>query len=613
MNLLFRSVFSKYQRIVWADYRGYSTSKELPQPYGEFTSNIRKVYDLDIIQWLCKQLKSARNENNKRIITSLKPSTAQNRIIEMFYGDLNKFFHYHSNIFLTDKQKTVQPILMKRVSLSTNSIQNLMEILIPSWGCVNMSIVAFFAGNLSDAEFYNLILEGDILGKRFIQVRSDVDKSLVFYRKGDEHVTKGHFKCNSLRIAEALEGSLPYASIVPSFWVPSEVCLRKLPYHLSQLIKRLGKRKIQGVLDGAIQFSTYKTSLFVRRNKASPLYSILPRCEQKYDEFRLTRMRVLKIAFCLPSEPSPQHVCVKNMFPGILAWAQNSAYMLWEIVRMYPDLMEIVPNGHLRSKIRSKYARFSPQEGKESLQSEEEMFEISAKMHQSEMFDLITIAGQPSDKVFRPVEMYNDYIAPYKERSPPFTEYEFVAFIAKSMEYHEVLTWSEIRDKIYASRNLADADRFCNTCTIMKVQFNVLERYVKENPNCGLHFRQERPEGLNYVETYFFRDDTPFKSKGNEYFDKKKLLDELVFQLTYHTSKNKNSASGNPAIPFSTLLNDMPREARDALRHYGGISSFARMYQTKLIVCLTDTCVPRLRLVKTESLIADKLSTVGNF
>ena len=559
---------------------GTKPEKSLPSPYGENTEVLRRLYDIEMIQWSVNMMKhSRRAEKYARSVGRLSPHNALKKTLTLFYGDIANFFQNYKDIFKVTFNNLVQPAYI--TDSSKRNIETMMEILVPPWGGMDLNTIAFLSGDLEPTDAYSRFLESDLLQSKFIQSR-DEHKALYFYRKCDESVAFGYFAGKNFRTAEALEKALPFVPCIPNYWVPSNLCLTNIAPTQATKVKSLGPRLLQGVMKNAIQVSYYRNDIFVRRDRSNPFWTDYPPCAIKYEEFKLTIPRVLKIAFCLPVEPSDVDKCAQNMFPGVLEWAKTCAYSLWDIIMMYPSLMHINANRKVQSLVRSKFPNIAPEEGKECLETEERAFEVALKENKDQLQSIIAQASEPSSIVFQPQHVYRPTWvrgSPHQAGTPvetvqAFSDAETVSFIAKSMSEHEVLPWVQIRDRIsQQSSAIPESDRFWKANQRINLHPTSLQNLIRSHPNAGLHYREERVQGSNHFETYFFRDTREFKRLGNKYLDKIKLLAEVVFQVKFLLEKQKVHE-----IRLAELTNGMPRDAQEAIRHYGGLIGFLRQH-----------------------------------
>ncbi|KNH09733.1 hypothetical protein XU18_0418 [Perkinsela sp. CCAP 1560/4] len=550
-------------------------SNQLPSPLGEFTETIRKLHDLQLIHWVADTQMHSRCSNFGRMIKQMSPSIAMRKVIERFYGSLKCFFKLYPVYYKINMNDAVIPILREWDPLSEKRVSKILEDLLTPWGCIDLKILSFLAGNSKPAAVFSLILESDMLTSRY-HISYDVNKNPYIYRIEDKAIAQGDFNCNNSRVVTSLEVVLCYVRHVPLFWIPSDLCLSCLSSANAYKLKTLGTKRTSGILKGALEFSTYHGTLFVKRDSSSAMLPSLPTCKQEYDEYKLSPMRVLKIAFCLPIVPTAMEVCAAQMFPSILVWAQSCAYTLWDIVEMFPDLMEICNDREIRSKIRGSYKDIAPTEGEENTGEEEIDFENRVRRETIAVQKLLKIAETPSSRVFQRVGGYDPARrdAPLKKANPitPFTIPEFLSYVRKNLGDHDCLPWENFKTAIMENRAIDNRDKFWRTCQVSSVNSVTFLKWINENPECGIGYREQRVQGANYFEKMFFRSDATEVKKGNEFLDISKVIEEVVFQIRYLEKEQ----GGQPGASVATICNALPSDARLATRHYGG---FLRLLQ----------------------------------
>ena len=512
-------------------------------------------------------------------------------IIQTFYGTLQNFVRSHPKLFRLSRDQTrVQMKVTRGVQLTPALLLKVLDTIIPQYGSMKLDTLAVFASDVKSTIAYQAFLAADEIGEKYV-AKTNKDKKTFIYRLSDAFIPDSGFTLGDNKAtAMVLEGAAYMMPYVPTYWVSYRDICDRLTGEAKRVARNRGIARMALLMGDDLMHARYTNTQddFCKR-PAVPLWEDVPACVADYDGYNLSPERILKLAFCIPSEFTPIGEVYGKLFPSIARWGQEScAYPLVDVVRMFPEAMEIrKPDCYVRSLLRSEHADLAPEPGNEGLPETERAFEerLNAPSNQSRKQKLLESIGAPSDTVFRVVERVNTGKDGYKfinwkgekfylrKDTPTWTDQELLNYLlARLPDETTQVTLSELMDDLH----LLPYEEYMKFRNALHLRHeSSLVKFFKRSSR-EIEY-EEIFEGANMVDHRFFRtrkappigDNTINVAQVNEYLDPKKLIER--YKEIYHLSRVRRK----PIITISTQLGE---RARTAARQQGGVRKFAQSH-----------------------------------
>ncbi|KNH03646.1 hypothetical protein XU18_4986 [Perkinsela sp. CCAP 1560/4] len=549
-------------------------AENLPSHFGEMTTRIRRVHDIALLTWAIHRLEKFDRPMRWDKVYFRDDLKAK---LCVFYKDARSFFLRQDKVFFLNlKSDTVQ---LKRTgkiqNLDAVQLSDVLHSSLPPLGCLPLELLALLAHRSHPNKVLDVFEKSSTLQKHFTIVTNKYHQQF-FYRKSEIQFATGHFFCANNSVAIALEAAARLLPTVPSYWVPISMCIQRVPLQHQSFIQNHGYRKIEGVLCGQLESAYYRRALFIRRTENCPPWKDILKCTNRYDGYDISPMRALKIAFCIPDQPTSLQKCWKGLFPSIRTWfAQFPAYSLTEIAHMFPKAIHLDANGYLRSVVRQQAT--SMKIGKPLDDVDEGDFDTAINDPANEALKntLISLVSEPSKTFFT----RNDSFQHLEHRREVadgrfYTKDEIYALILQCIQPEERISWTVILERLDELPNV-DKQKLNDTINGLFIRATArFLRFILENQPCPVKVHEKSTPGKSGYEVFFGRGDLHAPAEGNEYLDPTKLLSEVCQQVK--NAHMKLRGREHTFVGLSLVASRLPLQVHIALKAFGGLAQFIK-------------------------------------
>ena len=558
----------------------------LPNPHGSMTPVIRRLYMLDLLQWIADLAVSNRNRGYSREIAMIRTPKQLTQIMKTYFTNLDILLEHSSQYFELNKDKTYYRLRQpQNFMLGVDSLLQMLDGLIPVFGAVRLETVAALSNDSSVQEIFSYLSDEKVKDK-YLTVRNTQGISFV-YRKEDSDVSmRGLTVGDNKAVAIILHAASVLLPTVPDYFVPYDECVKNLSTQDLDVVQVTSLHRIVGILGSDLESGYFnnRQQTFIRR-KLKCERSDLPPCYFEYEPYNVTRIKAIKFALCLPSEPIHIREVPSHFFPKLASWGrEKSAYTPWDIIQMFPTVMQALPNGMVKSIVRAKFPMLAPDVTLPYSESAEDCFDqkLSSPDLENVRNELMSLTSVQDgfyllDNQLRVHKKKDGTKSLVSREGQSYTDEQALSLMLQYVGDLEEVPLEEVTYKV--KENLSEEEQQMFRQAIYLRHSGSLVKLIRKNPSFGLHLTEHRKPNSS---SYHFRlrrgNGCDQADKENPFMNENNLLDEIAMQIREVKQKSVDGAM------ISSITNRLPTLARKAVKKFGGMLEFLSRHREKFRV-----------------------------